>query len=234
MSTALIVSLIITLTILVLGGSLYWGIARWIRQLSRLAFGTTNILKGFQQMEQELEKTPLSVGGATDMYLSRILKDFPDFHRQTIEESVKQFLTQYYNSLEQGNINLLDKTKITDNVRAMLRSEIADLSNRPVIDRVKVHKMAISHYSKGEDLATVRYQVSSEYYDGVKFHQLKHEVDLSYLFEAMDQTSFALNCRNCGAPLKKENTVCAYCGTAVIRNIGRLWWISNYRELKRV
>jgi rRNA maturation endonuclease Nob1 len=234
MPVPLIIILSLTLGVVLLGGSLYASIIGKLRQISRYAFGTSNILKGFQNMEKDVQQTPLSVSGGTGIYLSRILKDFPDFHRQALEEKVKQFMTQYYNCLEKGSIKELRQTDITYAVSDAIRSEIDDLEDNLNIDQIKFHKIAIFNYEKSEELATVRYQISSEYFDGTRTHQLKHEVDVSYLFRDMDQKSFALQCANCGAPLKRENRTCEYCGVPVVRNIERVWRISHYKELNHI
>lgn len=209
---------------------LYYKIRKKIRTFSKEVFGTVNIMEGLAKVQEEADNTPYSITNANRIYQPRIEKDFPDFHSNTLEEMVKKFLTTYLNCLESLKELSTIRKMCTSTVIESVKSEINDLKasgKRRKIDDIKFHAIAISGYVKTLEYATVRYQVALEYTEHKKI-QSKYEVHCTYVFKDLDIKTFGLRCNHCGAPLETTSTTCEYCGTIFVRNIEKVWRISNY------
>ena len=74
-----IIVLVIVLALLISIWVLIKKITSKIESFSRMAFGTSDIRKGVEQMELEYATTPKSVSGMTNLYLPKIAADFPEF-----------------------------------------------------------------------------------------------------------------------------------------------------------
>ncbi|MBP7175861.1 MAG: hypothetical protein KBA53_06545, partial [Thermoclostridium sp.] len=61
-----------------------------------------------------------------------------------------------------------------------------------------------------------------------------YSVDMTYLFTDMSIDMIGIRCNNCGGSLEETSTKCAYCGTLIVRNIDKVWRISNFTKLKQV
>lgn len=229
------IALMIVLGIfLILGFAGYYQVRRRVRSFSREVFGTDNIMKGLREVQEEANNTPYSISGGNSIYLPRVEKDFPDFHKSVLEEKVKEFLFSYFDCLENLDISKLSQTVQNEAVLVAVESELADLKEsgiRKRYDNIKLHAISISNYTKSKEYATVKYQVALEYTDTSKI-QTKYEIHCTFTFKDTGAKSFGIRCRHCGGPLETTSTVCEYCGTIVIRNINKVWIISNYKKIK--
>ena len=70
--------IILVLMLVVIGCVAYgvWRIKHAVRKFSRDAFGTSDIMEGLRQVEQEYASTPKSVAAMTSLYLPKIKKIF--------------------------------------------------------------------------------------------------------------------------------------------------------------
>jgi len=212
-------------------------VRRKIRNLTGGMFRTSDIADIIKQIKSDENDTPLSVGGGNSIYLPMIKRDFPDYHQTTMEEKIKRFMLTYYECLEKKDASLLQKAVVTDTVEEIVKSQVLDLGTTDAIryDNIRVHAAAISGYVKTKELATVKYQASLEYMGGTnKKVQVKYSVDMTYLFTDMSVDMIGIRCNNCGGSLEETSTKCAYCGTLIVRNIDKVWRISNFTKLKQV
>lgn len=111
-----------------------------------------------------------------------------------------------------------------------IKSELKDLKDsgkRRKIDDIKIHAIAISGYTKTTEHATVCYQVALEYRENKKI-QTKYEVRCTYIFKDLDIETWGLRCKHCGGALDSTSTTCQFCGTQYVRNIEKVWKISDY------
>ena len=79
MKTGTIIFLAVFLGVVAVGGYGYFRVRKKVRDFSRQAFGTPDLLAGFKSVETEAEITPRSLSGCDSILLPRILEDFPDF-----------------------------------------------------------------------------------------------------------------------------------------------------------
>lgn len=231
----LIIVLVLILVIFISGYMFYRKISSKVKSLSRDLLGTEDLIKGLKQVELESNNTPYSVSGGAVIYLPMVQKDFPEYHNETMSERVKQFMLLFYRSLEEKDLTLINGDEVTETVIEIMKSKILDLldsKSKEKYDNIKIHAISLTKYTKTKEFATVRYQISLEYVGNNGKVQTKYEVDLTYLFKDLDKNSFCLRCSHCGASLNETKTVCEYCGTIVVRNIIKLWLISNIKKTR--
>lgn len=70
-------------------------VKREVKNISKMAFGTEDIIKGFQDAELEAQQTPKSLAGMDSIILPRIKKDFPEFNVDVAKQDVRHELKNY-------------------------------------------------------------------------------------------------------------------------------------------
>ena len=66
-----------------------------IRSISRMAFGTTDIIKGFKRSEEKYKSKPKSLSGMDTFVLPRVIEDFPDFNVDLAKSYAKDALEKH-------------------------------------------------------------------------------------------------------------------------------------------
>lgn len=245
--------IVVLVLLLVLAGIVYyayWNIRNKIRSFSRIAFGTDSIKEGFNKIEAEYAVTPKSVSAATNLYLPRIMRDFPDFHYDEMKKRAENVLVSYLRSIDSDNTSLLvEGTAELKNQLEMLLEMQRSRGQRERFEQIKIHQTEIYQYRYQKGRRSVVFQSAVEYYHyrtqggnltaGSKNtkEQSKYNVECIYIqdrdfVENVDDAALGVNCPNCGAPLSGLGAkVCAYCGTPVMELNIRSW---NFSEVKEV
>lgn len=224
---------------------------RAVESFSRDAFGTSDIMQGLKQVEQEYSLTPKSVSAMTGLYLPKIKKDFPEFHYDEMKVRAENVLTSYLLAvdrmsagvLKEGNRELKDKLE--------MRIEMLKASGqREHYRNIKLHRTEIMDYKKRNGTCIITFQTSLQYYHAKKdengrilegredmLTQSKYNTDVIYiqdreLLKDERDLSLGLNCPNCGAPISGTGSkVCEYCGTPVVELNIYAWTFSNVAEV---
>jgi len=217
----LIVTLIIICALAIFVYVIYIKVINKVKNLSSEFFGTTDVLAGLKQVELENSNVPLSVSGGNAIYLPRIQKDFPDFHKDVADDIIERFIR---------GLILSDSAMYSSNCSEGLLQEIKQTNKLSIVTNVTIHKTAISNYSKTSEYATIKYQCAFEYMWQVK-EQHKYEVEYTFMFKDTEKESFSVRCTYCGAPIENSNT-CEFCGTIIVRNIEKVWKITNYSKIQ--
>jgi len=247
-----IVILIMTLTVF---GCIFVAVRkakRAVESFSREAFGTSDIMEGFRQAEQEYASTPKSVSAMTSLYLPKIKRDFPEFQYDEMKVRAENALTSYLlgvdkmspGMLKEGNQELQDKLEMRIE---MLRAE----GHREHFGSIKLHRTEISDYKKRNGRCIITFQTALQYYHTLEdesgkmldgrsdlLTQAKYNTDVIYiqdreLVEDERDLSLGLNCPNCGAPISGTGSkVCEYCGTPIVELNIYAWTFSNITEVK--
>lgn len=239
--------------LLVLAGIVYyacWNIRNKIRSFSRIAFGTDSIKEGFNKIEAEYAVTPKSVSAATNLYLPRIMRDFPDFHYDEMKKRAENVLVSYLRSIDSDNTSLLaEGTAELKNQLEMQLEMQRSRGERGHFEQIKVHQTELYQYRYQKGRRSIVFQSAVEYYhyrtqggnltagsQNTK-EQSKYNVECIYIqdrdfVENVDDAALGVNCPNCGAPLSGLGAkVCAYCGTAVMELNIRSWNFSDVKEV---
>lgn len=80
-------------------------VKREVKKMSKMAFGTENIIEGFQKAELDAQQTPKSLSGMDSIILPRIKKDFPDFNVDVAKSDVRRELKNYLRNKQSVKIH---------------------------------------------------------------------------------------------------------------------------------
>lgn len=248
----LIITLVLILVIIGIIYAVYIRIKRKLQSISQLAFGTSDIRQGVTKMQQEYASTPKSVSAMTSLCLPKIVKDFPDFQFNEMQDRSNNVLTSYLlaissknvGALKEGNTELKNKL---ENYITMLKNK--DLTER--FEKIRIHRTEINQYRKTAGRCIVTFQSSIEYFHYVTdaegqvvsgeretLFQSKYNVDLIYIQDrdlVENELDYALgvNCPNCGAPLSSLGSKkCEYCGSPIIELNIKAWSFSDINEIR--
>ena len=208
------------LVAVIVGGGLFIG--HKIKRFSRSAFGTDNLMEGYNAQKRKLAETPRSVQSMTGIYMPSILRDFPDFDID-VTETLKNHALEIIETLHANGQKQYYKEPV-------------------------VHACEIGRYIKTGSEVIIRFNVSVGVYayledengkllNGDRDNKLQtlFEVDLLYVQDAdvmgVYEEGLGLSCPNCGAPIRNlGQKFCEYCGTGVIEVNTRVWKFNAVRE----
>lgn len=254
MSIIAIVGIIIILVlILVIIGWIYFFIRkakRAVESFSREAFGTSDIMQGLKQVEQEYSATPKSVSAMTSLYLPKIKRDFPEFHYDEMKVRAENILTSYLLAVDQMSTGVLKEGNQELKDKLSMRIEmLKGAGEREHFQSIKLHRTEITDYKKRNGTCIITFQTSLQYYHTRKdengkilegredmLTQSKYNTDVIYiqdreLLKDERDLSLGINCPNCGAPISGTGSkVCQYCGTPVVELNIYAWTFSNVTE----
>jgi len=200
----------------------------------------------------DVESTPKTISGMTNLMLPKIVADFPEFDKDLIFRKTEESLSIIFNSLSTGSKDELDKIPL---LKGIISNAIDDYENNNIkvnFSDIKFHKFTIRYYTKENGVATITVDTALEYYytkekDGKKIVDCKRKMQTAYscnfiyIYDesAIDETYYrtvvGLNCPNCGAPIRSlKQESCSYCGTAIAKIYKDInvkgWAFSSYKE----
>ncbi len=246
--------IIILVLILVIIGIIYSTIRkikRKVQQFSRDVFGTSDIRKGFQQVENEYASTPKSVSAMTSLCLPQITRDFPQFNYEEMKGRSRNVLLSYLMGVSQrsaeylkdGNSELVNQ--LQNHINAL---EVT--GKQEYFDEPKIHRTEIAGYRKDAGRCTIVFQSSIQYKHYIMdmngkrvkgsdtiVEQSRYNVEMIYIqdrsiVENDIDGAEGLNCPNCGGPIQNMGAKkCIYCGTPVVEYNIHVWSFSAIKEL---
>lgn len=222
---------LIILLLLILGGVII--IRKIIKKINRTVKRSLNQISTVKQTINDISNlskivateeaaAPKSVGGATSMYLKKIINDFPGFHNQDAEAAIKTFIIEYLN-IKYNNQSEFKKSNVNNNILLNINKE-----NKQNISNIKFNGIAIYNYDKTADYATITYRCSFGY--DLNNHRQEVRYDIDYTLQLFDNNiaQKAMKCSNCGGTLSTKNgNECPYCGTKVIMDTIMNWYITE-------
>lgn len=221
-----------------------------IREVSRMAFGTSDIIEGFKQQELEVANNPKSVAGMTGLELPRINADFPGFNWPQWQQTCEKYLRAYLEAIEHNSIKYLeDAPEILKQQTRLKIDENMEHDIRETFDELKIHRTEIARYVKDPVKCKIKVQSSVEYYYSktcpearmnVQRRKEQHRYDMELIYvqdvEAMvddpDMMYYSVHCPNCGAPIHMGKKMCEYCGTTVDVFMSRAWILHRIDRAK--
>ena len=209
-------------------------------------FGTRSLKKAIEISEITDSETPKTVYSMENVYLDRIKKDFPELNINELKSSAEMNIRNVLHAIETKDKNEL-KNK-NDRIYAYVTNKIEDLKDEKFIcDNINFHKTVLNKYEKKDDVATMEFQTSLEYFTKVKnkIGRKKQTRFKTQFIHVIDQKLYGenkikvlgLNCHNCGAPIKNvDKKNCEYCKSRIIipqsgvEFVKRIWFLNNLKE----
>lgn len=199
------------------------GLKMGIRELTSLGNTASAIMKAMDEAKDEPEVK--SIGGNTQLYLSRVQKDFPNYHGDSAEFAIENFIKNYVNYIYGNSDN------IGENVNKNLILKL-DKKSKASISNLKINKLAIYNYVKTSDYATVTYRISVGFDVNGKREETRYEVEYTYELARFEDAIDGLVCPNCGGRYDSINdTKCPFCGALVVKDTYMNWLISSIKEI---
>lgn len=194
-------AVLLAICIALLAGVLVYICLR-VRRFLRNAFGTADLAKLISQRQKEVEDTPRSLSGATDLILPRLAADFPEIN-----------WTSFRTMAEEAIMERLLQQKVSDPL--IHRTVLCDYRKAPGVCYAVV-RSAVQFYRDGKKTQS-RFAVTLAYIqDPDKFGY---------------ELGFGFTCPHCGAPVTAlGNKSCPYCGGAVEPIVPRVWHVERVEE----
>lgn len=213
---------LIPLGILLLIGIAVLLILRAIRR----KFG--NVIALFKSIPKEniaAEPQKRSVSGATSLYLPKIRADFPEFHAEEAFAAVKVFVNEYL-AVRCGAAGGFSSSPVEASLGALIASE--RLTGVPA--DIRVHAVSITGYRKTLEYATIAYQASVGWRLDGTLREERYDIESTRKLTEHGVADKSLICERCGGAFPSASeTVCPYCGTAVIRDTRLSWRFTGIR-----
>ncbi len=234
---AILVVILILLIILIL---IYLKVKKKISEFSTSVFGTSNIIEGIKNQQIALADEPKSVFGMEKLILPNIVKDFPNLNINEMKKMAEDSILMCLQSIEKKKV--LKSDYVSETIINWIKSRIDDLKLEESInyDSIKFHRTVLSQYTNKNGVYSLIFQTSVEYLyrknnDNYKKIQNRFNTEFIYIFDdsklGMYQSGIALNCPNCGAPIKDLGVkICSYCGTGVIDLVKKTWILNDIQE----
>ena len=176
------------------------------------------------KLAEEIDPTPKSVSGATDLYIRQIQKDFPDYHHSDTELALDAFMHEYLKVVFNTQ-----KDFEKSNVDTLLINTIQ--KREGYVENIRINRSAIYGYKKTDEYATIQLQVSVGYHLNNTRVETKYNVNYTFALTNDSISSEAMVCKVCGGSLETTNAVvCPYCGAKVIRDTIMSWKFSSICE----
>jgi len=207
-----------------------------------------NALRNAVESEKEAYSRPKSLAGMTSILLPRIQREIPDFSVQLlyskVESGIKKILT--YKTTE--DLVGIEQDKELIYVANGLKAEINNMKSNNQFEHykdIRINQTVIKEYKKINGAATIVLESSVQYKfetnkKGIKVYsdinkQTRYLTEFVYVYDEAEFDSgvynFAVNCPNCGAPVKHlGGNSCDYCGTYVEPINLKNWYISSCKE----
>jgi predicted Zn-ribbon and HTH transcriptional regulator len=214
-----IIIFIIVLTIIVL---LIQAITNFAKRVGVIK----DTISELRQIE-EMDPTPKSVSGATDLYLRKIQLDFPDYHHSDTELAVDAFIKEYLSYTYAHG-----KGFQNSNVDELFAKNLERKFNNQPAYNVVINRIAIAGYHKTDTYATIDMQVSVGFHMSDKRIETKYLVKYTFMLKEDQIATKAMECENCGASLESTQlTRCPYCDAKIIRDTIMSWKFNYIKEL---
>ncbi len=200
--------------------------------LDNNGFVGMNLKDIIEEARIEDQETPKSLSSMDSIYLTNIMKDFPEININELKSKAEKVILDSYNAVENKN---------TGNLKGKIKSFADDMINdfrdkNVKFDNFKFHNTVVSKYSNDRGIATIRIGSSYEYFLNVDGKSVKTQdrslVEFIYIIDIdkvpADLKVFSINCPNCGSPIKNlGDKSCDYCGSAVKEIYGQVFTCNN-------
>ena len=239
----LVIILVLLLAIVALGLFIKVVVQRFLEKY----FGTKSLSEAIEMSEITDSETPKTVYSMENVYLEQIKKDFPQLNINELKSSAEMNIRNILHAIETKDTKELQNKN--DKIYAYVTSKIEDLKDDKFIcDNINFHKTVLSRYEKKDEVATMEFQTSLEYFTREKKKKIGRKKQTRFktqFIHVIDAKMYGehkirilgLNCPNCGAPIKDIDAKgCEYCSGSLIKPasgvefVKRIWFLNNLKE----
>ena len=186
----------------------------------------TTLAKGAQT------PSPKSISGATDIFLKKIMADFPNFSNSDAEKALSECIHEYIDIKYEGKTQF-EMPNVARGVETTSERSREDCK----IGNITIHRFAIADYEKSEEYATISYQAACGFdvITGIpendRHLEKRYKLDYSLRFVQDGESAVSYICPNCNATLgAKVRDDCPYCGAHVVWDTIYSWYIASITE----
>ena len=218
-----------------------------VRKFLKEYFGTTSLKEAIETSEIADSETQKIVYSMEPVYLEQIKRDFPTLNINELKSSAEANIRNVLHAIETKDTKELQNKN--EKIYSYVTSKIEDLKDDKFIcDNLKFHKTVLSKYEKKNEVATMEFQTSLEYFTKEKKKKIGRKKQTRYktqFIHVIDAKMYGehkirilgLNCPNCGAPIKDIDAKgCEYCSGSLIKPasgvefVKRIWFLNNLKE----
>lgn len=220
-----IVIVVIVLAAVVVAGFLIVGLAGLFRKAHGILNTAGDLVGEIKDAQVREQETPKSLNAMDSLLFPQVMRDFPEYSREIIENRVRRDAKLYYES------GLKGRCLLNDGVAFSLRDEMK--LPEDVAGGVIVHRIALTAYDRRGRDKVITYQAAVQYdgTDGVHHQKrLVLKYMAAYTADPTDNIE-VIKCPNCGAPVPTmgEKT-CSYCGASLVAHAGAGWTLIKLSE----
>ena len=225
-----LIIIVIIIILLIVCKNIMRKLTRSIKKIFRPISGAKRALNDVSTLAKIISDAsdipePKSVGGATNLYLKKITKDFPSFHNPDAEAAIRSFIIEYLD-IKYGKSSRFKKSKVNKNILFNI-NKIKGQS----VSNLTFNGIAIYNYEKSIDYATIVYRCSFGYDLNGQRREVRYDID--YTLQLFDNgiAQKAMTCSNCGGVLSiNDNVECPYCGSKIIMDTIMNWYITEMAQ----
>lgn len=237
MNSLLIILLVIFSVLFFCVILIFFKVRNKLREFSKTAFGTEDIIKGIKNQELETISETKTLTGMEKLDLPRLMNDFKNLNINELKRESEKKIVKCLDAIETKEIKNI-KEEI---LKVWINSRLEDLKDNNVsYDEIKFHNTILNRYEKNDAIATIKIHSALEYIysknnKSPQKVQTRFELEYIYIIDEDKISSqvkgIGLNCPNCGAPIKNLGSKsCSYCGSGIIDIVKRTWILNNIKE----
>ncbi|NLM76858.1 MAG: zinc ribbon domain-containing protein [Ruminococcaceae bacterium] len=194
------------------------------------------------------DQQPVSLSGMDRIYAPRIQNDFPELNLNELKRRAERLAFSTLAAIGNDDVGPLTEQHglYTSQVNQYLE-RLRLQGQREQYQNITIHRVVLSDYQKNEGTCRIVFQlaIGARYRKTGMAQQTQAEQDALSQFrfelEALyvqdpdyadtpDSRSLALNCPNCGAPMRSlGEKQCPYCGSAVEPVNKNVWTFSRFQ-----
>lgn len=231
--TLLVIFSILFLIVIII----FFKVKNKLSELSEVAFGTKDFIKGIKKQELETISEAKTLTGMEKLDLPKLKEDFKDLNINELKRESEKKIVKCLNAIETKKIENI-KEEI---LKVFINTRLEDLKDSNVsYDQIKFHNTILNRYEKNDAIANIKIHTALEYNysknnKSPQKVQTRFELEYIYIIDEDKISSqikgVGLNCPNCGAPIKNLGSKsCDYCGSGVVDIVKRTWVLNNIKE----
>ena len=154
--TLLIIFSILFLIVIII----FFKVKRKLGELSEVAFGTKDFIKGIKDQELDALSEAKTITGMEKLDLPRLGKDFKDLNINELKRESEKKIVKCLDSIEKKEIKNIKEEVL----KVWINTRIEDLKDDNVnYDQIKFHNTILNRYEKNDAIATIKIHTALEY-----------------------------------------------------------------------